>query len=225
MGPRTRFITSEITQVGGPGLTDANDAAVYLVQLANQAALVDSGCGRANDRLLANIAAAGVVPRQIRYLLLTHCHYDHTGGAAEIRRRSGCRVAIHALEAGYLESGDPNVSAASWYSDELDACAVDLRLSDGDRIRLADRSIEVIHIPGHSPGSVAYLVESDDKRVLFAQDVHGPLHPMLLSNRTAYQASLRKLRALAVDILCEGHYGIFVGKPAIDAFIDRFVED
>ena len=40
MGPRTRFITSEITQVGGPGLSDANDAAVYLVQVANQAALI-----------------------------------------------------------------------------------------------------------------------------------------------------------------------------------------
>lgn len=225
MGPRTRFITSEITQVGGTGLTDAADAAVYLVQLANQAALVDSGCGRASDRLLANIAAAGVVPQQIRYLLLTHCHYDHTGGALEIRRRSGCRVAIRSLEAGYLESGDPSVSAASWYGDELDACPVDLRLADGDRIWLADRAIEVLHIPGHSPGSIAYLVESDGKRVLFAQDVHGPLHPMLLSSRSEYQASLRRLQALAVDILCEGHYGIFVGKHAIDAFIDRFLED
>lgn len=225
MGPRTRFITSEITQVGGPGLSDANDAAVYLVQVANQAALIDSGCGRASTRLLANIAAAGVAPQQIRFLLLTHCHYDHSGGAVEIRRHSGCQVAIHALEAGYLESGDPSVSAASWYGDELDACPVDVRLADGDRIRLVDRSIEVMHIPGHSPGSIAYLVESDGKRVLFAQDVHGPLHPMLLSNATEYQASLRRLRALAVDVLCEGHYGIFVGKSEIDAFIDRFIED
>lgn len=225
MGPRTRFITSEITQVGGTGLTDAADAAVYLIHLANQAALIDSGCGRATDRLLANIAAAGVVPQQIRYLLLTHCHYDHSGGAHEIRRRSGCQVAIHSLEAGCLECGDASVSAASWYGEELTACAVDVRLSDGERVGLADRSIEVIHIPGHSPGSIAFLVESDGKRVLFAQDVHGPLHPMLLSNRTDYQASLRKLRALAVDILCEGHYGIFLGKPAVDAFIDRFIED
>ncbi len=225
MGPSARFITSEISQIGGPGLTDANDAAIYLVHFANQAVLIDAGCGRATDCLLRNLAAAGVVPEQIQYLLLTHCHYDHTGGAAEIRRRFGCRVAMHALDADYLESGDPRVTAACWYGDDLDACPVDVRLADGDRLPLGDRSIEVIHIPGHSPGSLAYLVESEGRRVLFAQDVHGPLHPMLLSNRTDYQASLRKLKSLDVDILCEGHHGVFVGEADIAAFINRFIED
>jgi glyoxylase-like metal-dependent hydrolase (beta-lactamase superfamily II) len=225
MSPNARFITSEISQIGGPDLTDANDAAIYLVHFANQAVLIDAGCGHATDRLLMNLAAAGVVPGQIQYLLLTHCHYDHTGGAAELRRRFGWRVAMHTLDADYLESGDPRVTAASWYGDDLDACPVDVRLSDGDRLALGDRSIAVIHIPGHSPGSLAYLVESEGRRVLFAQDVHGPLHAMLLSNRSDYQASLRKLKSLAADILCEGHHGVFVGKTEIAAFIDRFVED
>ena len=224
MGPSACSITSEISQIGGPGLTDANDAAIYLVHFANQAALIDAGCGRATDRLLMNIMAAGVVPEQIQYLLLTHCHYDHSGGAAEIRRRFGCRVAMHGLDATYLESGDPMVSAAFWYGDDLDPCTVDVRLCDGDRVVLEGRSIEVIHIPGHSPGSLAYLVESEGRRVLFAQDVHGPLHSMLLSNRTDYQASLRKLKSLDADILCEGHHGVFVGRADIAAFIDRFIE-
>jgi len=224
MGPQVRFITAEICQVGGPGQTDQNDAAIYLVHFADSAALIDAGSGRARDRVLMNIEAGGVRPDQIQYLLLTHCHYDHTGGAAAFRQRFGWRVAIHSLEAAALETGDNKLSAASWYGDHLAPCPVDVRLADGDRIRLAEREIQVIHIPGHSPGSLAYLVESEGKRVLFAQDVHGPIHPALLSNRTDYQASLRKLQALQADILCEGHYGVFVGQASVAAFIDRFIE-
>ena len=224
MGPQIRIITSEICQVGGPGQTDQSDAAIYLVHFADSAALIDAGSGRASDRVLLNIEAAGVLPEQVQYLLLTHCHYDHTGGAAAFRQRFGWRVAIHSLEATALETGDNKLSAASWYGDHLARCPVDVRLADGDRIRLAEREIQVIHIPGHSPGSLAYLVESEGKRVLFAQDVHGPIHPALLSNRTDYQASLRKLQALQADILCEGHYGVFVGQANVAAFIDRFVE-
>ena len=225
MGPRALAITSEISQVGGPTLTHGNDAAVYLVHFGNVAALIDAGCGRATDRLLQNIEAAGVSPEQIRHLLLTHCHYDHSGAAADLRQRFGWPVAIHALEAEYLENGDNQVSAASWYGDHLAPCPVDIRIVDGDRFSLGDRSIQAIHIPGHSPGSLAYLVESEGRQVVFAQDVHGPLHPALLSKRSDYQNSLRKIAALAADILCEGHYGVFVGRTAIAGFIERFVED
>ena len=225
MGPRVLAITPEISQVGGPGLTHGNDAAVYLVHFSEHAALIDAGCGRATDRLLQNVEAAGVVPEQIRHLLLTHCHYDHSGGAAGLRRRFGWPVALHALEAPYLESGDDRVSAAAWYSEHLAACPVDVRLADGERFFLGQRSLQALHLPGHSPGSVAYVVESDGRRVVFAQDVHGPLHPDLLSKRNDYQASLRKLLALEADILCEGHFGIFVGRAAVAAFIERFVED
>lgn len=225
MGPRVLAITPEISQVGGPGLTHGNDAAVYLVHFGEHAALIDAGCGRATDRLLQNVEAAGVVPEQIRHLLLTHCHYDHSGGAAGLRRRFGWPVALHALEAPYLESGDDRVSAAAWYGEHLAACPVDVRLADGERFFLGQRSLQALHLPGHSPGSVAYVVESDGRRVVFAQDVHGPLHPDLLSKRNDYQASLRKLLALEADILCEGHFGVFVGRAAVAAFIERFVED
>lgn len=68
-------------------------------------------------------------------------------------------------------------------------------------------------------------LESKRRQVLFAQDVHAPLHPMLLSNRSDYQASLRRLKSLDADIPCEGHHGIFVGRADIAAFIDRFIED
>jgi glyoxylase-like metal-dependent hydrolase (beta-lactamase superfamily II) len=225
MAPRTRDITSEIEQVGGSGLTDPDDAAIYLLRFGEQAVLVDAGCGRAVDRLLMSIEAAGVSPTQIGILLLTHCHYDHTGGAAELRRRFGWQVVLHPLDAVHLEAGDDDVTAASWYGARIENCPVDLRVGDGDVITVGSRPVQVIHIPGHSPGSLAYLVESRGQRVLFAQDVHGPLHPSLLSDRRDYQASLRKLAALEADILCEGHYGIFSGREAVARFLERFIEE
>lgn len=52
---------------------------------------------------------------------------------------------------------------------------------------------------------------------------NGPIHPSLLSDPIAYQASLRKLLALNSDILCEGHFGIYRGKEAVRSFIQSFM--
>jgi glyoxylase-like metal-dependent hydrolase (beta-lactamase superfamily II) len=225
MGPHALPITDEIYQVGGPGLTAPEDCLAYLVVADGRAALIDAGGGLATDLLLANIEAAGVSPASIDWLLLTHCHYDHAGGAAELRTRLGCRVVAHALEAVFIEEGDNNVTAADWYLRSMVPCPVDRKLNQPrEQILLGTRPITALHIPGHSPGSVAYLVESGGQRVLFAQDVHGPLHPVLLSSREDYLASLRRLLELKADILCEGHLGVFRGRDAIEAFIRRFLD-
>jgi len=87
---------------------------------------------------------------------------------------------------------------------------------------LGERQIEAVNIPGHSPGSVAYLTLSDGLKVLFGQDIHGPLNPVILSNREDYNKSLKLLVSLEADILCEGHYGVFYGKDEVKKFITSF---
>ena len=79
------------------------------------------------------------------------------------------------------------------------------------------------HTPGHSPGSAVYLMTSEGVKILFGQDIHGPLHPGLLSNREDYQRSLRLLLDLQADILCEGHYGVYRGKEEVAGFIQKFL--
>ena len=74
-------ITKEIFQIGGNQLTSPEDAAIYPINFDGHAALVDAGSGGAQDQLLANIQACGVNLSPIAYLLITHCHYDHPGGA------------------------------------------------------------------------------------------------------------------------------------------------
>lgn len=217
-------ITNEIFQVGGSGMTAPGDAAIYLIHFNGHAALLDAGCGRSQDRLFKNIQNCGVEPMQIEYLLITHCHYDHTGGAQGVREKTGCLVVAHELEAPFLEQGDDTVTAAKWYGATLDPLKVDRKIS-GDRedIELGGRTIEAIHIPGHSPGSMVYLTESEGLKVLFGQDVHGPLDNSLLSNREDYLQSLKLLINLEADILCEGHYGIFREKEEVADFIRSFL--
>jgi len=169
-------ITNDIYQVGGEGHTSPRDAAIYLLAWDGHAALVDAGCGGQTGRLLDNVQACGVTWEQIELLLITHCHFDHAGGAAELKQRLGLIVVAHTLDAEFIETGDDEVTAASWYGASLTPVVVDRRLSrPKEEIQLGEGTVEALHLPGHSPGSLVYLVESDGQRVLFGQDVHGPL--------------------------------------------------
>ncbi len=216
-------ITSEIFKVGGAESTSPEDAAIYLIHFNGRSALVDAGCGNSLVQLYKNISACGVELASIEYLLITHCHYDHTGGAAAIRKDIGCRTIAHELEAYYLEKGDNTVTAADWYGSRIDAFPIDVKLSEPEvEIALGGKIITAIHTPGHSPGSLVYLTESDGQKVLFGQDVHGPLAPELKSNRKDYMESLKKLISLNADILCEGHFGVYKGKENITKFIQSF---
>lgn len=218
-------ITGEVFQVGGAGLTSSEDAAVYLIHIGDAAALVDAGCGRSTGEILANARSLGVDPDRIQYLLITHCHFDHTGGAQALRDSTGCKIVAHELEAPFLEDGDQEVTAASWYGEFLEPFPVDIKLKGArDEVKLGERVVEAIHTPGHSPGSVVYLLESEGLRVLFGQDVHGPLHPSLLSNRDDYLESLNLLLSQDADVLCEGHYGVLRGRKKVSEFIRQFMD-
>lgn len=219
-----RKITGEIFQVGGEGFTTIRDAAIYLVKVENQAALIDSGCGDDVTSLFENIRSCNVQLSQVQLLLLTHCHFDHTGGARELREKLGCRVIAHRDDAVYIEAGDSAVTAADWYGSTMKSVIVDRKLGKSEEnIIVGGKTLHAFHIPGHSPGSVVYMMESDHEKVLFGQDVHGPLHPALKSDRAAYKESLKLLLSLEADILCEGHYGVIEGKKRVSDFIQTFL--
>jgi glyoxylase-like metal-dependent hydrolase (beta-lactamase superfamily II) len=220
----SRQIKENVWLVGGGGLTHNADAAVYLVWFGDGAALIDAGTGMGHARLKKNIATCLPPDVRLEYLLLTHCHYDHTGGAEAVRKEFGVRIAAHELDAVYLESGDAEVTAASWYGARAEPLTVDVKFQGREStLSLGNGSINVIHWPGHSPGSTVYTTRIGDELILFGQDVHGPIHPSLLSDEREYQASLRKMLDLDADILLEGHYGMIMNKQEVRDFIRSFM--
>ena len=116
-----------------------------------QGAVVDPGGDL--DRIEAAIAEVGMKPEKI---LLTHGHIDHAGGAAEMRERLG-GVPIegpHAAERPLLDNLDKQGEA---YGIEARAVTPDRWLADGDTVSVAGHTFEVMHCPGHSPGSVVLV--------------------------------------------------------------------
>ncbi|TAL34519.1 MAG: MBL fold metallo-hydrolase [Spirochaetes bacterium] len=217
-------ILSQVHLVGGAGESAGSDAAIYLIKGDGGAALVDAGTGESHDRVLKNIAAAGVKPNEIGHLFLTHCHYDHTGGADRMRGATGCAIVAHELDAEFLEMGDSRVTAASWYGTHMEPFGIDIKVTEEVReFVIGGIQVTFHHAPGHSPGSAILTMVSDGKLVLFGQDVHGPLNGTLRSNRGDYVKSLEYMLALDADILCEGHFGVFTGKDKVRDFIESYL--
>lgn len=218
-------IMDNLWQVGGPGLSSPDDASCYLLRCDDNAALIDAGCGQGHDAIIRNIAQCLPKNVPVGYLFLTHCHFDHAGGAARLRDALGSKIVVHALDAVFLESGDSEVTAASWYGSQMESLSPDLTLQGGrNTVAVGHGQLTVLHWPGHSPGSVVLTTRLDDLVVLFGQDVHGPIHPALRSDEGDYQASLRMLLNLDADLLLEGHYGIFHGKDRVRTFIRSFLD-
>jgi len=219
-------IMENLWQVGGAEFTTVEDAAIYLVRFGDKAALIDSGCGDEHELLVENISEVLPTGVGIEYLFLTHCHYDHTGGAQKIRDQYGCKIVAHELDSVFLEAGDSKVTAAAWYEARMMPLAIDYKISDKtETFQVGNGQVTAHHCPGHSPGSVVYLVEFGPARVLFGQDVHGPLDASFLSNPDDYRCSLSFMLGLNADILCEGHFGIYRGKDKVKKFIGSFLNE
>jgi glyoxylase-like metal-dependent hydrolase (beta-lactamase superfamily II) len=217
-------ILENLWQVGGAEYTTVEDAAVYLARFGEKAVLIDAGCGNAQEALFENISEVLPPEVKIEYLLLTHCHYDHTGGAEAVRNRYGCRIVAHELDAVYLENGDSTVTAADWYGAQLKAFKIDHPIKAQEEIfQIGGDKLTAYFCPGHSPGSVVYFTQIDSNRILFGQDVHGPLEASFLSNRENYIHSLKFMLGLNADILCEGHFGVYQGKEKVRRFIQSYL--
>ena len=218
-------IMGNLWQVGGAEYTSVEDAAIYLIRFGDKAALIDAGCGGAHDSLVENISDILPPDVEIEYLFLTHCHYDHSGGAAAVRDQFGCRIVAHELDASYLEDGDSTVTAANWYGARMEPLKIDIKIKNiEETFKVGAGRIVAHHCPGHSPGSVVYLAELDSNLVLFGQDVHGPLDAAFLSNRDDYKRSLKFLAGLDADVLCEGHFGVYQGKNEVNQFIRTYLD-
>jgi metallo-beta-lactamase class B len=226
MKMKTEEIFRGIYLIGGPDVTLADDAAIYLIDFAGDLVMIDSGAGRSSLQIVRNIEMLGLNPAYISHLILTHCHIDHIGSASFFRKKFGTKIMIHESDAKAIETGDSGKTAAEWYDTIFPPTSVDQKLKGSHEIlKFADEELHCLHTPGHTPGSISVYLDRDGKRILFGQDIHGPFHKSFGSDIEAWKKSMQALKDLHADILCEGHFGIFQPKEKVIAYIDRYLDE
>ena len=186
-------------------------AHAYLLVSEEGLTLVDSGSPGETSRIVSQLEEGGHDLSDLWAIVITHAHSDHTAGAAELVRRSGARVMAHRDEVVYIqqESTLPFASflqrAVLWLSDRVfrtEPCHVDRALEDGDVVD-ALGGLQVIHVPGHTPGSIALY--QPERQILFVGDSVFPILVFTV-DRVQAEESKRKLAALDVQAVCFGHH-------------------
>ncbi len=199
----------EIHQIGGMGL----DSNIYLI-IDKVVTLIDAGTGRNFEAVKQNLGDLGLKPGDIKLLINTHCHYDHTGGDLDFLK-GGSEIAIHEFEADLLRKGDRLVTMAHFFGEDLAPLNVARELREGDRISLGDSVLEVIHTPGHTHGGIC-LYEPSLKALfsgdtVFCGDIGRTDLPT--SDGSELANSLHRLAKLKLERLYPGH-GPYVEEGA-----------
>lgn len=209
------------------GVLGAN---VYLLESNSGLTLVDSGMFFHANRILSQMAQAGYSLNDLKAIVITHWHGDHSGGAAKVAAQTGAQVMAHVDEAPVISKTQPIPASSSfqaslnWLGEHAilprQRCQVNHPLKDGEILDALD-GIMVIHAPGHTAGSLCLY--QPDRQILFCGDAIFNKHPLtqkrgiglymrlLTLNVDQARQTARELADLPVQVLCPGH-----GEPIVE---------
>ena len=194
----------------------------YLMGAGDGFVLVDTGKPEKRSDLDARLEASGCAPGDLRLIVLTHGDYDHAGNAVHLRRKHSTRIAMHPEDVPRVEHGDwtlgmkpkPDkfplmfrIVSAFIRPGPFDVFTPDILLEDGQSLESHGLAATVLHLPGHTKGSVGVLTDGGD---LFCGDLMDsmmgkPSLEFFIDDMTAAQASLTRLRNRGVRMVYPGH--------------------
>ncbi len=191
----------------------------YLLKSDGGCILIDTGCGNSRDKLEKELSGAGW--GRLKLIVLTHGDFDHTGNAAYLRQKFGAKIAMHRGDSGMVERGDifAGRQKSSFFFRMLAPFLFrfsrakrfkpDFYLEDGDNLAEYGFEAKVVHIPGHSSGSIGILTRGGE---LFGGDLvirkDGPERNAIIDDIEAADASIAKLKSLKINTVYPGH-----GRP------------
>jgi metallo-beta-lactamase class B len=187
--------------------------------------LIDGTTEPGAEIVANNIARLGFNIRDVRYLLVSHEHFDHVGGVAELLQRSRASLLASAPAARVFTSGRDNKDdPQAGMHPPFPKAGVDGTVVNGQRIRLGNLMVEVIATPGHTPGAMSYrwiscdggvcrtIVYADSLTPVSSEAYRFSDHPNYLK---AYRDSIARIAASLCDILVTPH-------PSSSKLRDRF---
>jgi glyoxylase-like metal-dependent hydrolase (beta-lactamase superfamily II) len=172
------------------------DANAYLV---NGIILIDVGMD--SSEIIPELEKH-IVLDDLEMIILTHCHYDHSGGAGGVASATGAKIAVHKNDAPLL--GNPDASASRLFGKKAPIIVPDILLAGGERFG----ELEIIHTPGHTPGGIC--IYDPISKTLFSgdtvfQDGSFGRTDLYGGNSSQLTGSIRKLTLLDVNIMYPGH--------------------
>lgn len=184
--------------------------AAYVLETDEGLIVIDSLYGKWVKHLLQGITALGLDPAAIRYVIVTHGHFDHAGGAAELQSRFDARVVMTA-EDWALAAAPANVPLFAFPLPQRDIVA-----EDGEVIELGGTRVTLLKTPGHTPGvlTLQYVVQDGDERHEAVTLGGVGLNFSGVARTDMYIASFERLRQMAA--------GIEVSLPNHAAMADVF---
>ena len=188
-----------------------------VVLVGGKAALVDSGLPPAvEEYILPLLGQVGKALPDIDIIVNTHWHSDHVSCNKQIRDKSGATIAIHIKDKRCMESLE--AQRAEFYDrfprhfpppglNPESVCPVDLVLRAGDKLKLGQRQFEVIHLPGHTAGSIG-LYDRAGRLLLAGDSLQGKGiegHLAMVLDVDSYLAAMREVERLPVDCVIMDH--------------------
>ena len=216
---RVQKIGDEVTLIDEPYIKPFYRCNIWHIRGRDRDAMIDSGMGVVSLR-----EHVSLVTEKPLMAIASHSHFDHIGCHHEFEHR-----AAHREEAEIIASPTrANTLAEDYATDEIfdrlppapyrsdlyavKAAPVTNFLEDGNIIDLGDRKLDVLHLPGHSPGGLALYEQASS--ILFSGDTiyDGPLvEDVYHSNAEDYYASMVRLSKLKPRVVHGGHFGSFDG--------------
>jgi hydroxyacylglutathione hydrolase len=187
----------------------------YLIKTDSGCILIDTGCPNSRAELERELEAEC---GGLKLIVLTHGDFDHSGNAAYLRKKFGAEIAMHRDDAGMVERGDifggrqggnfffRMMAPLLFRFGRSDRFKPDLYLEDGDDLAEYGLEARVLHIPGHSRGSIAVVTVGGQ---LFSGDLvvrkNRPVRNSIIDDPAAASASLEKLKGLKINTVYPGH--------------------
>ena len=193
-----------------------------LIETSGSPVLIDLGWKWSYDRLKKSLRALGYHLDDVSLAAVTHYHPDHSGGMRSFRKRTGKNVAVHVAEAGIYTSEVPMPAimrgwrgAFGMLNPLINLFGKSLSPADillqGNEFLPATMDIEVIHTPGHTPGSVSFYIPAKETLIVGDAMMHrrGKLYPPHIAfshDKSSALDSIRKLAQYDCSVVCFSHY-------------------
>ena len=209
-GPPFALAGSDSYYVGTCGI------AAILIDSGDGLILIDSGTDAGADAVLANIAALGFDPADVKLILTSHEHFDHVGGVAKIQQATGARLVTSEAAAQVLTTGEVSPEDPQFGTiDGVKPARVDRIVGNGDVVELGNKRLIAITTPGHTHGALSWswhgcnaegqcrsFVYADSLSPVSSDSYRFSDHPDYLA---AYRDAIAREAALDCDVLVTPH--------------------